>query len=167
VTVLKRALILSFVVLPLVFATPTLAVPPTTEVVTIEDFTFVDTELCGFPITFTESGTFKVTTFYDAEGNPVRTVLTNFNERYVATATANEKTLTTNYPLAIITSFEAGAVLELGLQNAYTVPGAGVVLLDAGRVIFDLATGDVVFEAGQHQLLEGDVSAFCNFFADP
>src|SRR5918996_4435616 len=60
-TVLKRALILSFVVLPLVFAAPTLAVPPTTEVVTIEDFTSVDTELCGFPITFTESGTFMVT----------------------------------------------------------------------------------------------------------
>lgn len=42
-------------------------------------------------------------TFYDAEENPVRTILTNFKDRYTATATANGKTLSTNYPLAVIT----------------------------------------------------------------
>lgn len=163
----KRFLALALIVLPLAFAAPALAVPPTTEVVTIENFTFVDTELCGFPVTFTENGTFKITTFYDGEGNPVKSVLTNSNERYTSSATANGKTLLTNYPLVIITSFENGTRLELGLRNAYHVPGEGVVLLDAGRVILDLATGDVFFEAGQHQFLNGSGSAFCSFFAAP
>jgi hypothetical protein len=58
-----------------------LAVPPTTEQVTIEDFSFVDTELCGFPVTFTEDGTFKVTTFYDDQGNPIKSILSNSNVR--------------------------------------------------------------------------------------
>ena len=164
--------LLGAVLLPLVFAAPALAVPPTTEVTVVEvgDFTSVDTELCGFPITFDESGSFKVKTFYDREGNPVRTILTNFNQRYNATATANGKTLATNYPLTIHTSFEDGEEdlrVEVGLRNAYRVPGAGVVLLDAGRVIIDLATDEVLFEAGQHQVLNGDADAFCNYFADP
>ena len=57
--------------------------------------------------------------------------------------------------------------VEMGLRNAYRVPGAGVVLLDAGRVVIDLATDDVLFEAGQHQFLEGDADAFCSYFAGP
>ena len=163
-----RKLVLSSVLLPFAFAAPALAVPPTTEVTVVElgDFASVNTELCAFPIAFDESGSFKVKTFYDAEGNPVRTVLTNFKDRYTATATANGKTLSTNYPLAVITYGE-DLRLELGLRNAYTVPGAGVVLLDAGRVVIDLATDDVLFEAGQHQFLEGDADAFCSYFADP
>jgi hypothetical protein len=151
----------------LVVAAPALAVPPTTEVVTIENFTFVDTALCGFPVTFTENGTFKITTFYDDEGNPVRTILTNYNDRYTSSATANGKTLVTNYPLVVITPSEDGTRIELGLRNAYHVPGGGVVLLDAGRVVLDLETGETVFEAGQHQFLEGDAEAFCGYFADP
>ncbi len=167
-----RRLLISSVLLSFAFAAPALAVPPTTEVTEVElgDFASVNTELCGFPIAFDESGSFKVKTFYDAEGNPVRSILTNFNQRYSATATANGKTLSTNYPLTIHTSFVGGEEdlrLELGLRNAYTVPGAGVVLLDAGRVIIDQATGDVLFEAGQHQFLEGDAEAFCDYFADP
>jgi hypothetical protein len=170
---LKRTLLLlSSVVLACVFAASALAAPPTTEVTEVElgDFLSINDELCGFPITFDESGSFKVKTFYDAEGNRVRTILTNFNDRYTATATANGKTLSTNYPLTVHTSFEEDEEdlrLELGLRNAYRVPGAGVVLLDAGRVIIDLATDDVLFEAGQHQFLNGDADAFCNYFASP
>ena len=163
-----RKFVFSSVLLPLVFAAPALAVPPTTEVTVVElgDFAAVNTELCGFPIAFDESGSFKVKTFYDAEENPVRTILTNFKDRYTATATANGKTLSTNYPLAVITYGE-DLRLELGLRNAYRVPGAGVVLLDAGRVVIDGATDEVLFEAGQHQFLNGDGDAFCDYFADP
>jgi hypothetical protein len=165
--------LLGSVLLPLAFAIPALAVPPTTEVTEVElgDFAFVDEELCGFPIMFDESGTFKVKTFYDREGNRVRTTVSNFNDRYTATATANGKTLATNYPLVIITSIdendEEDLRIELGLRNAYRVPGAGVVLLDAGRVIIDQATDEVLVEAGQHQFLNGDADAFCDYFAGP
>lgn len=141
---------------------PALAAAPTTEVIVIDNISSVDTALCGFPITFTQNGTFKVTTYYDKQGNPVKSILTNYNVRYTETATANGKTLLTNFPAVYITSFPSGAYVQLGLRAAYTVPGAGVVLFDAGRISFD-PSGAVLFEAGQHQLLDGSLSAFCSY----
>jgi hypothetical protein len=155
----------ALIVLPLAFAGPALAVPPTNEVTTIVDSVTVDSDICaefGFDVTFVENGTFKTRTFYDREGNTVKSVLSNFDVRYTSTATANEKTLSTNYPLVFITYTDAD--IRVGLRNAYHVPGEGVVLLDAGRLILDPATGEVTFEAGQHELVEGSVEAFCNYF---
>ena len=126
----------------------------------IVDAVSVDTEIFGLAVEFVENGTFKVRTFYDREGNIVKTILSNFNVRYISTASANGKTLGTNYPLVFITRGDAD--IRVGLRNAYHVPGAGVVLLDAGSLIFD-ANGDVVFEAGQHVLLNGSVDAFCGY----
>jgi hypothetical protein len=40
----------------------------------VEDFQYVDEALCGFPVTFVDSGTFKLTTFHDAAGNPTKAV---------------------------------------------------------------------------------------------
>jgi hypothetical protein len=161
----KWFLALAVIVLPLVFAAAALAAPPTTEVTAIVDSVTVDEDICadfGFDVTFVENGTFKVKTYYDGEGNVVKTILTNSNVRYVSTASANGKTLLTNYPLVFITYSDAD--IRVGLRNAYHVPGAGVVLLDAGRLILDIETGDVVFEAGQHELLNGSVDAFCGYF---
>jgi hypothetical protein len=155
----------ALIVLPLAFAGPALAVPPTNEVTTIVDSVTVDSDICadfGFDVTFVENGTFKTRTFYDREGNTVKSVLSNFDVRYTSTATANEKTLSTNYPLVFITYTDAD--IRVGLRNAYHVPGEGVVLLDAGRLILDPATSEVTFEAGQHELVEGSVEAFCNYF---
>lgn len=167
----RCSVLLGSVLVPLAFAIPAPAAAPTTEVTVVElgDFASVDTALCpGVEIAFDESGSFKVKTFYDKQGNRVRTILSNFNQRYNATATANGKTLATNYPLVVITSIEndqENLRIELGLRNAYRVPGAGVVLLDAGRVVIDRATGDVLVETGQHQFLNGDADAFCAYFA--
>jgi len=161
----KWFLALPLIIFPLAFAPAVLAVPPTTEVTTIENAITVDTDICGaqLPITFIENGTFKTTTFYDREGNVVKSILSNYNVRYTSTATANGKTLLTNYPLVFVTYTDAD--VRVGLRNAYTVPGVGVVLLDAGRLVLDPETGDVIFEAGQHQVVEGSVSAFCSYFA--
>jgi hypothetical protein len=161
----KSFLALGLVVLPLVLATAALAGPPTTEVTVIVDSVTVDGDICedfGFDVTFVENGIFKTKTYYDSEGNVVKTILTNSNVRYVSTASANGKTLLTNYPLVFITYSDAD--IRVGLRNAYHVPGAGVVLLDAGRLILDVETGEASFEAGQHELLNGSVDAFCGYF---
>ena len=162
-SVRRPVLVLLMLVLPLALAAPVLAARPTTEVVT-EDTSSVDTELCGFPITFHDSGTYKVTTFYDKAGNPVKSILTNFNDRFVETATANGKTLIANYPTVFITALPSEAYVQLGLRANYTVPGTGVVALDAGRISFD-SSGGVLFEAGPHDLLNGSADAFCDYFA--
>jgi len=156
-------LVLAILVLPLALAVPALAVPPTTEV-SVENDSFDDTDLCGFPITFTDSGTFKTTTFYDRAGNEVKSILTNYRDRFIETATANGKTLTTNYPTVFITAFPSEDFVSHGLRAAYHAPGAGLLLLDAGSVKFD-AAGDVLLEVGPHQLIDGPVDAFCAYFA--
>ena len=161
----KRFLALALIVLPLSFAAAAPAAPPTNEVTVIVDNVAEDTEICadfGFSVIFVENGTFKTRTFYDREGNIVKTILSNFNVRYTSTASANGKTLSTNYPLVFITRGD-DADIRVGLRNAYHVPGAGTVLLDAGRLIFD-ANGDLVFEAGQHEIQNGSVDAFCGYF---
>jgi YD repeat-containing protein len=158
----KWFLALALVVLPLVFSAAALAAPPTTEVTVVVNDETVDSDICDFDVTFVENGTFKTKTYYDGEGNIVKTILTNSNVRFTSTATANGKTLSTNYPLVFITYSDAD--IRVGLRNAYHVPGAGVVLLDAGRLILDIDTGGVIFEAGQHELLNGSVDAFCGYF---
>jgi hypothetical protein len=40
------------------------------------------------------------------------------------------------------------------------VPGGGTVLIEAGRVLSD-EEGNLQFVAGKHQLIAGDVSAYC------
>ena len=155
-------LVLALVFLPLVFGAAALAAPPTTEVDVVVNDVTVDSDICEFDVTFVENGTFKTKTYYDREGNEVKTILTNSNVRFTSTASANGKTLSTNYPLVFITRGDAD--IRVGLRNAYHVPGAGVVLLDAGHLILDINTGDVIFEAGQHDLLNGSVDDFCGYF---
>ena len=52
----------------------------------------------------------------------------------------------------------------MGLRFRVAFPGLGVVLLDAGRIVFD-ADGNVVFEAGPHQIVNEDFAEFCAAFA--
>ncbi len=160
----KPVLALALLVLPFAFAAPALAAPPTTEVFTIVNSSYTNTALCGFTVTFTDNGLFKITTYYDRDGNPVKSILTNYKSRFTETATANGKTLVANYPLVSITSFTSGA--NVGLYVNYTVPGQGAVLLDAGRFVFD-SSGALVFEAGQHERIDGDAEALCSYFAGP
>ena len=151
-------------VLPLVFAAAALAVPPTNEVTTVVNAVTVDEDICadfGFDVTFVENGTFKTRTFYDREGNEVKTILSNFDVRFTSTATANGKTLSTNYPLVFITAMVRTSGLDFATPTTFHGEG---LCFDAGHLILDGA-GNVVFEAGQHDLLNGSVDAFCGYFA--
>ena len=49
--------------------------------------------------------------------------------------------------------------LSVGVAGL-AVPGGGIVYLDTGTVTFD-SENNIVFEAGPHQDLNGDVEAFC------
>lgn len=161
-----RRLGLVLVFLPLLLATPAQAAAPTRVVTTQIDLTFVDSAICGFPITFVENGTYKTTTYYDRQRTALRSVITN-QRRYVATASANGKTLLTNYPQVIRTTFASNTRTEMGLSIAYHVPGQGLILINTGKLVLDRATGDVTFSAGPHDVVEGNVSAFCAYFAGP
>jgi hypothetical protein len=143
------------------------AAEPTTFVFPINN-TWTD-DLCGFPITHVETGTGRLTIFFDQDGNPTKAISTDMG-RVTITASANGKTLVSNEPFAVIFDFEANTVAQVGLIAAFHVPGEGVILLAAGRLVV-VPTGapptpaDVIAIDGPHQPIEGDVAAYCSYFA--
>jgi hypothetical protein len=144
------------------------AAEPMRFAVTVENFTWTD-DLCGFPIAHVENGTGKVTLFFDQNGNPTKAITTNLGQ-FTITASANGKTLVSNEPTVLIVDFEASTVAQLGLIAAFHVPGAGVILLAAGRLVVALTgapptPADVIAINGPHQPIEGDVAAYCAYFA--
>jgi len=49
---------------------------------------------------------------------------------------------------------------NVGMVYRITIPGAGAVMLEAGRIVTD-RDGNVYFEAGPHQLSDGDFGVLC------
>lgn len=53
------------------------------------------------------------------------------------------------------TEWVAGSIFK------FTLPGVGVVMHDVGRLVYDTNTGEVLFQAGPQQYLNGDITALC------
>jgi hypothetical protein len=131
---------------------------PTTTIVPI-DMTVVD-RTCSFPLVEHIEGTQVTTDFFDDEGRleqRLRHIILSATLTNLVTGTVVDGV---HEALMVDRDFTTGAVTRHGLRLIVTVPGLGVVLLDAGTFVID-ADGTVVFEAGPHQLLEGDVAQFC------
>lgn len=113
---------------------------------------------------FTHSETYQVTRsiteFYDREGNLVREVL---HVRFIGTATNDKtgKTLPVTGTRHLV--FDAdGTFTETGVLRHVTVSGQGIVLHESGRIVWPADESlPPQFVAGPHQLMEGDVAAFC------
>lgn len=143
----------------LALAPPAVAVPP--EKVVIEDLHIeqVDSSSCDFPFLEVFDGRVTITTFFDNEGNPIRVT---FHLPFHGTLTneATGESVSADQVLQETDDLEEGTVSWLGLRFRVTFPGLGVVLLDAGKIVF-AADGNVVFEAGPHQVVNGDFAGFC------
>ena len=60
--------------------------------------------------------------------------------------------------------FEEGALTSVqmvGIPFKVTVPGHGVIFIEAGRLLYDGPTGQLIFQAGKHQFRDGDFAALC------
>jgi len=150
----------------LAMASSAAAYPPTSEeipAVTIDDLLV---ECGSFDIRddYVLEGT--ATTFYDRNGEPVRIRFhISAVDRFYNSDTGKEYTATTANTIDFV-DLQSGQLDAMGLEYHLTVPGVGVVILDAGKLIFD-AQGNVVFESGQHQILgsETDTDKFCQVLA--
>lgn len=144
----------SLVVLCLFVVSLTLAVTaaagtkPVTESFEFSE-SFVDREACGFKVTVSFVGDGTVTFFSDG------TAKVHINETF--SVSAKGKTFSDTDAFNVFVSDTSEALV--GLVMHLTVPGGGIVLLDAGKVVFD-ETG-VAFVAGPHQVLEGDFAKLC------
>ena len=119
-----------------------------------------DCEAFGFTHTEDYQVTRSVTEFYDSEGNLLREVL---HIRFVGTATNDKtgKTLPITGTRHLVFAAD-GTFTETGVLRHVTVSGQGIVLHESGRVVFPPEEGlPPLSVAGPHQLLEGDVAAFC------
>lgn len=143
-------------------ALPAVAVPPETSSFEFVD-EFTDEEACDFPVDvrFVGGGTERL--FFDKDGN-LKKVIVNLSDNGTATNPANGKTVKGHDAWTIIVEFENGEPVTdttVGLVFHFNAPGHGIVLIDAGRVVFDLQTSEVVVVNGPHQALEGDFAALC------
>jgi hypothetical protein len=139
---------------------PALAVPPDRVPISLdEDWPAID---CGdFELYRHILVEGMVTTFYDKDD--VRTL----EKAYVSilwtlTNSKDDRVLTNKTNYVRTSDYEEGLHTYVGVLWHLTVPGRGVVVLDAGRIIVDyypppIAPGyDVVWQAGHHELINAD-----------
>jgi CBS domain-containing protein len=163
---MKKLLALSVLIFSL-FSVGVLVAHAGAPVITREtlEFDYVDPVLsstCGFDVQV--AGTLNATEklFFDNDGNPIRV---DVHVQYTGTVTNLESGLTLRDPGAFkfTVDFVNNTVTETGMHFAITVPGEGVVVLDAGRLVGDVSSGDLelIFEAGPHQHLHGGDILIC------
>ena len=141
------------------------AVPQSTIV--SADSTFTNTFDCPFPLQEIISGSYKDTVYFDTAGNLVKEILTaQYGGPLTVTWTnlATGATLSSHEAATLIVNYNPdgsfASLQNTGLVFNVTIPGYGTVLLDVGRIVIVRNQG-IVFEAGQHQELNGDTAAFC------
>lgn len=130
---------------------PAFAIQPVTE--TFED-TITNSVLAscdGFDIIENATTTLRLTTFFNQAGDPSR-VQTRFTYQGTFTNSSTGKSITdAPDPQLYVFDVTTGELTTAGLIISVNVPGEGVVLLDAGKMVFD-ANGNVTFQSGPHHL---------------
>lgn len=144
-------------------AAPAAADPPTTTILIFDDLTIEDFT-CGFLIVEVFDGTVRITTFVDDEGNPTRIRIAALFQGTLTNPGTGESIKGQQELIIFLDVEQPAQETWAGLRFRAVFPGAGAVLLDAGRLVFDAETGEVFFEAGPHQVFHGDFGAYCAEF---
>jgi hypothetical protein len=142
------------------------AATPITGQFPIEDHIAVlepESTECGFPVRVDLSGQGTFQVFFDQQGVAVGA---NVAEHSAGTLSANGIALRFSSSDNKHYDFQAGTLAEVGLVFRYSGPKVGVVLMDRGRLIWNVdANGEMVgaptFEAGPHPELNGDFGGLC------
>jgi hypothetical protein len=88
---------------------------------------------CPFDVTFTGTGTVKLTTFYDANGVPVRQTVHGALTHTIFSAW---HVLESNGPAPVHIDLTSGQMVDTGMEYAFHVPGDGIVLGQSGRATY-------------------------------
>jgi hypothetical protein len=159
---MRATVLVGFATAALAFAGSAAAMQPTT---TTQQFHRSIPDFATCP-GFTVDGEFDITRtdtiFYDNSGQPIREVL---HVEFVGTLTnpLNGKFLLDAGQRVSTFDLLSGTGSSTG-SRVDTVPGLGVVFQESGRLVFD-PNGDVIFEAGPHDGLSGDLAPLCAYLA--
>jgi hypothetical protein len=148
--VLQVLLALALGVCLLAFAAPALAVSPEFHPFHLEGTQLV-ANCDGFDVIVNYQIDGLYTGFYDKQGNLVREQI-QFRGTGELVNTVTGKTETGSSPAMEIVDYKRGTDTTVGLIFHNNIPGQGIVALAAGRIIFNLDTGEVVFEGGPHDI---------------
>jgi len=132
------------------------AQPPTTVLLAVNDvqvFAGPDSP-CPFDITFTGTGTIKLTTDYDNSGAPIRQTVHGALTHTIFSAW---RTLVSNGPAPVHIDLSTGQMVDTGKEFAFHVPGDAIVFGQSGRLTL-AADGSELSFAG-HSVL--DTGALC------
>lgn len=148
------------------------AATPTREDIGVVPYEFsVDCSPYGFDFAIDVRGeeSVWVETFYNADGGPVRIVV-HSTFRETDTNSVTRKTLRFRGLMVRTLDLVTGTRTDVGTMFRMTDPGRGIVIQDAGRVVFD-APFHVSFEAGHHEVLHGGTASHldelaCNALQD-
>ena len=124
------------------------------------DFALPDIDCGSFTIRETSfEDRVDVITFFDDTGEPVRIHL-HVSFSGVLTNLSTGETLRDHAAFSQDIDFIDGTAMTSGVQFHYTVPHEGLGLATSGTAVFDLETGDVLFQAGPSDI-EGDLTPIC------
>ena len=147
----RLLLVVLTILLTLTLYTPALAAKPDMITIPVDD-TLVFGECAGFTVIEHVEGTIKASLHTDKDGNPVME-LVRFRLRHTYSNSETGASLTSqDVGIDKITMNQdgSGTVAVIGIVARIVVPGEGLVFAHLGRIVFDLETGEVVFEAGRH-----------------
>src|SRR6266567_1174012 len=118
---------------------------------------------------FTVAGEFDINrtlfTFTDNAGTPIRQVI---HVHFVGTLTntSTGKSIPDEGNQIVTTDLTTGTTIVDGRIRVDTAPGEGVILAQVGRIVRD-AQGNVLFLAGENDLVSGNVADFCAYMRAP
>jgi hypothetical protein len=112
---------------------------------------------CGFTVTETDTTSGRFELFFDNTGTPIRYQV---EEHYTGFFSANGLTVNTAGAGVGIFNLATGGETNAGIDIRVSLPGGGILYIDRGRLVFD-ANGNLVFEAGSHPSLHGDIPGLC------
>ena len=142
------------------------AVTPNQFSLQLEPFSFILAKCDGFKVIESSQGPFlRITEFFNAEGDLTRVA---FHESIPDDTYTNSVTATAFTDGAIINielDLTEGTVQEAGLIFKLTIPGGGSVLIEAGTVVYDFETEEILHIGGPHQVLDGDFEDLCHALA--
>lgn len=151
--------------LALALARPAVAAQPDFTIIPVDDTSEVPalTEACGFTVLSHGEGTLKIAAHVDQAGNLTRVMLTSIRWKVSFTNAATGTTVATASPLPVTLKYESdGSVtmIRRGLLFHIGAPGEGLILQEAGKIVVDEA-GNILFKAGPHPILEGNLAPLC------
>jgi hypothetical protein len=99
-------------------------------------------------------------TFFDSSGTPIKMVI---HAHFVGTLanSVTGKSLSDDGNRIITFDLPNNTVTNTGLNLKVVVPGQGIIVIDAGRIVID-AAGNITSEAGPHDLENNALQPLCS-----